>query len=144
MFSSIDGAIDKFKKQPVNPEMQQAMPLHPQAAYPYPVAGATAAAYPDPSYQAAPGGAQYAGAPYDANAYAGGQYAAYPQQYQQSYGAAAANGSAAAQPGVCALGFCVQQLFPIAVHRHHFTIVNCIGALISLCAETVMLLLLSL
>lgn len=95
VFSTIDAAIDKFKRQPVNPDMQQAVPSQP--AYPYPVAGAAAGAYPAPSYQAA--AAQYAGAPYDASAYAAGQYPAYPQQqYQQPYAASAsANGAVATQ-----------------------------------------------
>lgn len=93
VFSTIDAAIDRFKRQPVNKDMQQAMPSQ-QQAYPYSVAGATAGPYSDPSYQAA---AQYAGAPYDASA--AGQYPAYPQQqYQQPYAATAvANGAAAPQ-----------------------------------------------
>ena len=92
VFSTIDAAIDKFKRQPINPETQQALPSHPQAAYQYPVTNA--AAYSDTSYPAAAAPAQYTGAPYDASAYAAGQYAAYPQQqYQQAY---APTGSAAA------------------------------------------------
>ncbi|KAL3162429.1 hypothetical protein ABBQ32_010098 [Trebouxia sp. C0010 RCD-2024] len=102
VFSTIDAAIDKFKRQPINPETQQAMPSHNQAAYQYPVA-ATNAAYPDTSYPATAAPAQYTGAPYDASAYAG-QYAAYPQQqYQQPYApagsAAVANVPAAVQGG---------------------------------------------
>lgn len=108
VYSTIDGAIDRFKKQPINPEMQQAMPSHPQPAYQYPATGTAAAPHPDPAYQAAAAGPQYAGVPYDANAYASGQYAAYPQQYQQPYAAAAANGTAAAQPGMCSSDLCVR------------------------------------
>ena len=97
VYSTIDGAIDRFKKQPVNPEMQQAMPSQHQPAYAYPAA---AASYPDPAYQAAAVGAQYAGVPYDATAYSNGQYAAYPpQQYQQPYAGAAATDGSAAAPG---------------------------------------------
>lgn len=103
VFSTLDAAIDKFKRQPINPETQQALPSNHQPAYQYPVTTADAA-YSNPSYPAAAAAAQYTGAPYDASAYAGGQYAAYSQQqYQQPYAptaaATAANVPAASQPG---------------------------------------------
>ena len=95
--STIDAAIDNFKRNPVPLEMQAGAPQH-QAPYQHPTAGATAVpgAYQDPqtAYPAAAGAtAPYAGAAYSAAPYSHGQYGAYPQQpYQQPYAAAAAQG----------------------------------------------------
>ncbi len=96
--STIDAAIDKFKRNPVPLEMQAGAPQH-QAPYQHhPTAGATAVpgAYQDPqtAYPATAGAtAPYAEAVYIAAPYSQGQYGAYPQQpYQQPYAAAAAQG----------------------------------------------------
>ena len=100
MFTSIDGVIDKFKRQPVPPEIPQAAPVHqPDVYQQHPAAAAPAAAA---TYQAAQpaacAAAQYAAPAYNAGAYPNAQYAAYPQQqqYQQPY-AAAANGTQPSQ-----------------------------------------------
>lgn len=96
--STIDAAIDKFKRNPVPLEMQAGAPQHQVPYQQYPTAGSTAVpgAYQDPqtAYPAAAGAtAPYAGAAYNAAAYSHGQYGAYSQQpYQQPYAAAAAQG----------------------------------------------------
>ncbi len=96
--STIDAAIDKFKRNPVPLEMQAGAPQHQAPYQQFPTAGSTAVpgAYQDPqtAYPAAAGAtAPYAGAAYNAAPYSHGQYGAYPQQpYQQPYAAAAAQG----------------------------------------------------
>ena len=91
VFTSIDGVIDKFKRQPVPPEIAQAAPVHQPDVYQQHPAAA-AAAYPAAQPAAYPA-AQYAAPAYNAGAYPNAQYAAYlQQQYQQPY-AAAANGT---------------------------------------------------
>ncbi|KAL0039173.1 hypothetical protein WJX77_010168 [Trebouxia sp. C0004] len=95
--STIDAAIDKFKRNPVPLEMQAGAPQHHAPYQQYPTAGSTAVsgAYQDPqnAYPAAAGATvPYAGAAYNA-AYSHGQYGGYSQQpYQQPYAAAAAQG----------------------------------------------------
>lgn len=97
--STIDAAIDKFKREPIPPEMQATASHHAAPYQPYPAVGSRAVlGDPQASYPAAAGAAApHVGAAYTAGAYANGQYGAYPQQqYQQPYSVAA---TAAAVPG---------------------------------------------
>ena len=113
--STIDAAIDKFKRNPVPPEMQAGAPQHQAPYQQFPTAGATAVpGYEDPqaAYPAAAGAtAPYAGAAYNAAPYSQGQYGAYPQQpYQQPYAAAAAQGESVRRKQLCQRHTCTMKL----------------------------------
>ena len=102
VYPTIDAVCNKFKAQPINPELaQQAAVMATQygVAYQQPAASSKApSAYPqDPAYGAAAGASQYSQAAYATNPYANGQYPvhAQPGYAGQPYAAAAANGAAA-------------------------------------------------
>lgn len=106
VYPSIDAVCNKFKAQPVNPELaQQAAAMASQygTAYQQPAAPPKAAAtgyQHDPAYAA--GAPQYAAGAYAAGPYANGQYAAHaqPGYAAQPYAAAAANGAAPSNGGL--------------------------------------------
>lgn len=101
VYPTIDAVCNKFKAQPVNPELAQqasAMAAQYGAAYPHaaaPSKAASAGYQQDPTYAAA--ASQYAAGGYAAGAYGNGQYPAHaqPGYAAQPYAAAAANGAAA-------------------------------------------------